>query len=386
MMRNTLKIMLWGAMLIVGFISGTAWSDKGTLKEDSNALKNETLTDASETLGHTISAPPSHKRKDLNKEELATINLFQEAASSVAFITTSNLRQDYWTRNVTEIERGTGSAFIWDKEGHIVTNFHVIQGADKATVTLADQSTWPAKLVGHAAEKDLAILKIEAPRNKLLPIPVGASSDLLVGQSVYAIGNPFGLDQTLTTGVISALGREIASVSGAPIKDVIQTDAAINPGNSGGPLLDSSGRLIGVNTAIYSPSGAYAGIGFSIPVDVLKWVVPDLINHGKLLRPTIGVELASSQFMSRLRVDGVLVINVVRGSGADKAGIIPTTRDRSGRFNFGDIIIGMDDKEITSHNDLMLVLESYKPGDEVKLRVLRGEDEMELALVLDEAN
>lgn len=386
MMRNTLKIMLWGAMLIVGFISGTAWSDKGTLKEDSNALKNETLADASETLGHTISAPPSHKRKDLNKEELATINLFQEAASSVAFITTSNLRQDYWTRNVTEIERGTGSAFIWDKEGHIVTNFHVIQGADKATVTLADQSTWPAKLVGHAAEKDLAILKIEAPRNKLLPIPVGASSDLLVGQSVYAIGNPFGLDQTLTTGVISALGREIASVSGAPIKDVIQTDAAINPGNSGGPLLDSSGRLIGVNTAIYSPSGAYAGIGFSIPVDVLKWVVPDLINHGKLLRPTIGVELASSQFMSRLRVDGVLVINVVRGSGADKAGIIPTTRDRSGRFNFGDIIIGMDDKEITSHNDLMLVLESYKPGDEVKLRVLRGEDEMELALVLDEAN
>ncbi len=385
-MKNSLKTMLWLALIIVGFIAGTAWSEKGSTQKDNNSTSDGIVSNESNTLSHAISTPSIHKRDELNKEELATINLFQSASNSVAFITTSNLRQDYWTRNVTEIERGTGSAFVWDKEGHIVTNFHVIQGADKATVTLADQSTWPAKLVGHAAEKDLAILKIEAPSNDLFPIPVGASGNLLVGQSVYAIGNPFGLDQTLTTGIISALGREIASVSGAPIKDVIQTDAAINPGNSGGPLLDSSGRLIGVNTAIYSPSGAYAGIGFSIPVDVLKWVVPDLINHGKVLRPTIGVELASSQFMSRLRVDGILVINVVKGTGADKSGVIPTTRDHYGNFQLGDIIIGMDNKKIASHNDLMLVLESYKPGDEVKLRVLRGDVEVEVDLVLDEAN
>lgn len=385
-MKNTLKIIFWIGILVTGFIGGTAWSDKGTTQGESNVTNDAVTTPKTQITKQAIPTAPSHNRKDLKEEELATINLFQSAANSVAFITTSNLRQDYWTRNVTEIERGTGSAFVWDKEGHIVTNFHVIQGADKATVTLADQTTWPAKLVGHAAEKDLAILKIDAPRNKLFPIPVGVSSDLLVGQSVYAIGNPFGLDQTLTTGIISALGREIASVSGAPIKDVIQTDAAINPGNSGGPLLDSSGRLIGVNTAIYSPSGAYAGIGFSIPVDVLKWVVPDLINHGKLLRPTIGVELASSQFMSRIRVEGILVINVIRGTGADKAGVIPTTRDRYGNFNFGDFIIGMDGKKITSHNDLMLLLESYKPGDKVKLRVLRGDEEVEMDLILDEAN
>ena len=387
-MKNALKLFFWLALLLVGFIAGTAWSS-----QDSDTQTAPADEDQPQAVLPTEPAAPSaarasqasDQRSDLKPHELETIKLFESASNSVAFITTSNLRQDYWTRNVNEIPRGTGSGFVWDKQGHIVTNFHVIQGADRATVTLADQSTWPATLVGGAPDKDLAILKIEAPREKLVPIPIGASADLLVGQSVYAIGNPFGLDQTLTTGIISALGREIASVSGVPIKDVIQTDAAINPGNSGGPLLDSSGRLIGVNTAIYSPSGSSAGIGFSIPVDVLKWVVPDLITHGRLKRPTIGVELASSQIMNKLDTDGVLVINVVEGSGADKAGVQPTVRDRRGNIELGDIIVGVDAFKISSRNDLILALEKYRPGDQIELKVLRGEEERVLDLVLDEA-
>jgi S1-C subfamily serine protease len=221
----------------------------------------------------------------LTDDERETIALFEQASPSVVYITSLSVRRDLFTLNVLEIPQGTGSGFVWDDAGHIVTNFHVIQNADRAQVTLADRSTWVAELVGVAPAKDLAVLRIDAPAAKLRPLPVGSSEDLRVGQTVLAIGDPFGLDQTLTTGVISALGREIESVAQIPIRDVIQTDAAINPGNSGGPLLDSSGRLIGVNAAIYSPSGAYAGIGFSIPVDTVKWVVPELIEHGELRRP-----------------------------------------------------------------------------------------------------
>ena len=205
----------------------------------------------------------------ISTTEQATIKLFEEAAPSVVYITTTTVQQDYWSRNVYEIPAGTGSGFIWDDKGHIVTNFHVIQNAYKAKVTLSDQTTYDAEIVGKEPIKDLAVLRI-VPKGTLKPIPIGSSHDLKVGQSVFAIGNPFGFDQTLTTGIISALGREIESVARVPIRDVIQTDAAINPGNSGGPLLDISGRLIGVNTAIYSPSGAYAGIGFSIPVDAVN--------------------------------------------------------------------------------------------------------------------
>ena len=310
--------------------------------------------------------------------------MFERATSSVAFITTSTVRRDYWSSNIQEIPRGTGSGFVWDKNGHIITNFHVINGADRAQVTLADQTTWQASLVGAAPEKDLAVLKIEAPRNKLKPIPVGASDDLLVGQSVYAIGNPFGFDQTLTTGVISALGREINGVDGAPIRDAIQTDAAINPGNSGGPLLDSSGRLIGVNTSIYSPSGAYAGIGFSIPVDAVRWVVPELIKHGKILRPTLGIQLATPRIHQQLGIEGILVMKVFKGTGADAAGLQSTYRDQAGYVVLGDVIIAMDDTKISNRNDLRLALEKYKPGDEVMLSVLRNDEKVQMKLRLDE--
>ena len=321
--------------------------------------------------------PVTMSKGAVNPEEL-TIRLFEEAAPSVTFITTTALQRDFWTRNVYEIPGGTGSGFIWDKKGHIVTNYHVIKDASKAQVTLSDNTSYSAKLIGVAPEKDLAVLKIEAPAELLQPIPVGKSYNLKVGQTVFAIGNPFGLDQTLTTGIISALGREIESQAQIPIRDVIQTDAAINPGNSGGPLLDSSGKLIGVNTAIYSPSGAYAGIGFSIPVDVVKWVVPDLIEFGEVKRPRLGIEMVGSQYMERMDLKGALVLNVVPDSPAEKAGLQATTHNKR-----GDLITAVNGKKIRENLDLILELEKYKAGDQVSLEIVRAGKKLEVTVILD---
>ncbi len=376
--RNVLRVLGWVVLIGIGYILGTGVTHLPE-KESTGIeeLDNEVVPGSSER-----EALP---RTDLTQEEMATIQLFEDAAPSVAFINTSTYQRNYWTRDITEIPRGSGSGFVWDRQGHIVTNFHVIEDADKAMVTLADQSTWEADLVGYAPEKDLAILKIDAPKPQLRPIPLGTSEDLLVGQSVFAIGNPFGLDQTLTTGVISALGREIKSKTGVPIRDVIQTDAAINPGNSGGPLLDTQGRLIGVNTAIFSPSGAYAGIGFSIPVDEVNWVVPDLIEHGKVMRPTIGVNLLRQSTVERAGLKGAVVFEVIRGSAAEKAGVAPTKRTSRGDIILGDIIVGLDDEKVDSQSDLILALEKYRPGDKVLLTVKRGEEELKLEVILDEA-
>lgn len=327
----------------------------------------------------------SFSTENLSNLQKSTIDLFETHAPAVAYITTSNLERNYWSRNVSEIPRGSGSGFIWDEQGHIVTNFHVIQGADRATVTLYDQTTYEAKLVGIAPNKDLAVLKIDAPIAKLIPIKKGESENLRVGQSVFAIGNPFGLDYSLTTGIISALGREINSVAGIKIQDVIQTDAAINPGNSGGPLLNSSGELIGVNTAIYSPNGASAGIGFSIPVDQVKWVVPDLINYGKVKRAVLGVELVrGTEAQDRFNLEGALIMNVIQGKGADKAGIKGTTRDRRGRISLGDLIVGINDVSVKNNTDLVLALEEYEVGDEVEVEFLRNNKLLKTTVVLGE--
>src|SRR3954471_6143078 len=236
---------------------------------------------------------PVAQRPDdkLGANEQSTIDVFSKFSRSVVHITSLETRRDRMTLDVTEIPQGTGSGFVWDQDGHIVTNYHVVANGDRASVTLNDNSTYPATIVGVAPDKDIAVLHIDAPPQKLLPLPVGQSANLKVGQKVLAIGNPFGLDQTLTTGVVSGLGREIKSVTQHAIHDVVQTDAPINPGNSGGPLLDSSGRLIGVNTAIYSPSGASAGIGFAVPVDSVNAIVPQLLKFGKLIRPALGVNL-----------------------------------------------------------------------------------------------
>jgi S1-C subfamily serine protease len=322
-------------------------------------------------------------RGELAGDEKSTIALFRQASPTVVNITAIGVQRDLFTLNLYQIPQGTGSGFVWDNRGNIITNFHVIQNADAAQVTLADQSNWKARVVGVAPDKDLAVLRIDAPSSRLQPIPIGTSKDLQVGQSVFAIGNPFGLDQTLTTGVISALNREIESVTRRPIQGVIQSDAAINPGNSGGPLLDSAGRLIGVNTAIYSPSGASAGIGFAIPVDIVNRIVPELIRSGKVIRPGLGVQIADEQIAHRLGVDGVLVVDIARGSAASKAGIQPTRRDAEGRLRLGDIITAVDGKKVATPNDLFLLLEKYKIGDVVTLTMLRDSKTVQAKVSLE---
>jgi S1-C subfamily serine protease len=322
-------------------------------------------------------------RGDLASAEKAVIALFRQASPSVLHITAISVQRDLFTLNLYQIPEGTGSGFVWDHSGNIITNFHVIQNADVAQVTLGDQTTWKARRVGVAPDKDIAVLRIDAPTNRLQPIPIGVSKDLQVGQSVFAIGNPFGLDQSLTTGVISALGREIESVTRRPIQGVIQTDAAINPGNSGGPLLDSAGRLIGVNTAIYSPSGVSAGIGFAIPVDTVNRIVSELIRYGKVTRPGIGVQIAEEQIADRLGVKGILIVEVVPGSAAAKAGLRPTQREGSGRVRLGDVITAVDGKKVESPNELFILLENYKVGDVVSISLLRDGKVMQTKVTLE---
>jgi S1-C subfamily serine protease len=334
-------------------------------------------------------APPAEPRPvtargDLAEDEKSTVELFRRASPSVVFITTV-ARGFTGFFEIEEVPQGTGSGFVWDGEGHVVTNFHVIRGASGARVTLHDQSEWPATLVGVAPDQDLAVLRIEAPAAKLAPILVGTSRDLQVGQKVFAIGNPFGLDFTLTTGIVSALGRSIRSLTGRPIEDVIQTDAAINPGNSGGPLLDSAGRLIGVNTQIASPSGASAGIGFAVPVDTVGRIVPQLLRHGKVVRPGLGVTVADERVLRRAGVPGLLVMAVRKGSGADRAGLRGTYRGEDGALVLGDVILAVGGREVASMDDLHAALEAHGPGDTVKVRVLRGGRTVELEVALGEA-
>lgn len=335
-----------------------------------------------QTREQSVPPRPVSARGPLLPEEQAAINIFEEAKSSVVYITTLVYRRDMFTFNVLEIPQGTGSGFIWDEDGRIVTNFHVIYEAQNVQVTLSDQSKWKAELVGYAADKDLAVLLIKAPRVKLRPIRIGTSRDLRVGQSVYAIGNPFGLDQTLTTGVISALGREIESLTRRPIQGVIQTDAAINPGNSGGPLLDSAGRCIGVNTAIYSPSGAYAGVGFAVPIDTVNRIVPQLILYGKIIQPGLGIQVAEDYLAQQVGIEGALIIGVDPKGAAAKAGIAATRYDDEGNLVLGDTIISIDDKQISSTNDLYKILENYQVGDKIHVEVMRSGRKRTLTITL----
>jgi S1-C subfamily serine protease len=330
-------------------------------------------------LDRTSAPPPEPRaitpRGDLATFEKTTIDLFQKTSPSVVYITNVGLRRDPWRLNVMETPQGTGSGFVWDRNGHIVTNYHVIQGAHAVEVTLADRSRWRADIVGVEPDKELAVLRIKAPTEKLPPIAIGTSQDLQVGQAVFAIGNPFGLDHTLTTGIVSALGRTIQSTNDRTIEDVIQTDAAINPGNSGGPLLDSAGRLIGVSTAIYSPSGSSAGIGFAVPVDTVSRVVPQLISHGRVAHPRLGVRLLgerlNDQFVTQLGTKGVMIGEVEEHSGAAAAGLRGVRQTPEGDLLPGDIIQKIDGQDIASINDLLNALEKHKTGDTVKVTVLR---------------
>jgi len=322
--------------------------------------------------GAAADSRPVTARGDLAEDEKSTIELFKRASPSVVYITTLSRRAVNFFE-MTDVPQGTGSGFLWDRQGHVVTNYHVIQDSDSSVVTLSDQTNWKATVVGVEPDKDLAVLRISAPAEKLTPILVGTSKGLQVGQKVFAIGNPFGLDETLTTGIVSALGRTIEAVTGRKIQDVIQTDAAINPGNSGGPLLDSAGRLIGVNCQIASPSGASAGIGFAVPVDTVNAVVPELIAHGRIVRPRLGISPANESVARQLGVTGVLVLGVAEGSGAAKAGLRGTERDRDGSFILGDIIIGVAGQDVANYDDLVSALEKQKIGDTVPVKIVRGD-------------
>ena len=322
-------------------------------------------------------------RGNLAQDEINTIDLFEATSESVVYITSIELRRSLFSLNIYEIPQGMGSGFIWDNDGRIVTNYHVIEDASRVEVTLADHSTWKGMVIGTAPDKDIAVLQISAPAEKLKPIVIGESKNLEVGQKVFAIGNPFGLDQTMTTGIVSALGREIKSVTGRTIQDVIQTDAAINPGNSGGPLLDSAGRLIGVNTAIYSPSGVSAGIGFAVPVDIVNRVVPEIIRYGKVIRPGLGITIANDRIAGRLDIEGVLLINIQPGSAAEEAGLRGTRRVRDGII-LGDIIELVNNEPVSSYDDLRNELDKYRVGDEVKLGILRDERRIQVSVRLEQ--
>ncbi|MDB4991045.1 MAG: peptidase and chymotrypsin/Hap [Myxococcaceae bacterium] len=335
-------------------------------------LAGKHLGTSAPTPQRVVVAAPVVPRADLSELEKSTIALFSSRSKSVVHITTVKLETDMFRRNALEVPQGMGSGIVWDTEGHIVTNYHVIRDAHAARVTLSDHSIWQASLVGKSARNDIAVLRIEAPDAELTPIVVGSSQDLSVGQQVFAIGSPFGLDYTLSTGVISGLGREIEGLSGLPIHGAIQTDAAINPGNSGGPLLDSSGRLIGMNTSIWSPSGASAGIGFAVPIDTIAHAVPELITYGREVRPTLGVQFAADQVAQRLGVVGALILDVVPDGPAAKVGLRPTRQDPStGRIALGDVIVKLDEQRVATNSELYLALEKYKAGDKVKLVVAR---------------
>jgi S1-C subfamily serine protease len=322
----------------------------------------------------------------LSESERRTINVFRNAGPSVVFITTLTVRRDPFRRNIMTLPAGTGSGWVWDDKGHVVTNYHVIKDGQAARVSFSDQSSYSAELVGTAPDKDIAVLKIDPGAAKLTPLARGTSDNLVVGQQALAIGNPFGLDHTLSVGVVSGLNREIKSLADRPILGVIQTDAAINPGNSGGPLLDSSGRLIGINTAIYSPSGASAGIGFAVPVDTVNRIVPQLIKHGKITRPGLGISF-DPNVQRRVGVQGVLVLGVAEDSPAAKAGIRASGVDRgTGKLVLGDVIIGMDDKPVANQNDLFKALDSKEVGDTVKVKIKRGSETVELDIVLAALN
>jgi S1-C subfamily serine protease len=323
-------------------------------------------------------------RGDLGADEKSTIQLFKQTIPSVVFITTLSETYDIRTGDQTEVPQGTGSGFMWDDAGDIVTNFHVVRDAAAARVTLADHTSYPAELVGVAPEYDLAVVRIHAPKDKLRPILVGSSHDLQVGQKVFAIGDPYGLDQTLTSGIISALGRSIRSVTDAPIDNIIQLDAAINPGNSGGPSLDSAGRLIGINTAIYSPSGSNAGIGFAIPVDTVNRIVPELIANGKIVRPRLGLNLddnISGNITDQLGVPGLLIMGIQPNSPAAKAGL-RGSRMVNGQIIFGDIITAIDGKAIHTTAELHAAMNKHKAGDTVHLSIWRNGNTLDVEALL----
>jgi S1-C subfamily serine protease len=325
---------------------------------------------------------PVEPRGDYAALEKTNIEIYEHASPSLVQITNLSVQTTLFGMD-QQIPEGVGSGFVWDADGHIVTNYHVVRGGNAARVTLSDHSTYDARQIWAYPDQDIAVVWISAPKRKLVPVQVGSSHDLKVGQITYALGDPFGLDQTMTNGIVSALGREINSVTNQVIHGAIQTSAPINPGNSGGPLLDSAGRLIGMNTAIVSPSGSFAGIGFAIPVDEINRVVPQLISHGKVVRPRLGVQLAQDQVAQQLGVErGVLILKVLPNGPAAEANLQGTRRDASGQIHLGDVIVAVNGKPINSAKDLTAAIEQYKVGDTVTLTIVRDGERQDVQVTL----
>ncbi len=324
-------------------------------------------------------------RGSLSASEKTNIEIFQQSSPSVVYITTLEDTLNLWTRDITRIPRGTGSGFIWDRQGHIITNYHALQGASAVKIRLSDQRTFNATLIGASPEHDLAVLRIPMIPNMPNPLSIGTSHDLQVGQMTYAIGNPFGLDHTLTTGVVSALNRTLVNNNGSTIEGLIQTDAAINPGNSGGPLLDSAGRLIGINTALYSPSGTYSGIGFAVPVDTVNRIVPRIIKEGHYQRPKLGITInedLNKKITKELDISGVAVIEVQPNSAAKRSGLRGVTIQNNPLIS-GDIIVGIDQHQIETTQMLLSTLENYDIGDTVQVKIFRKGQVREVSLTLE---
>ncbi|MCP4066719.1 MAG: trypsin-like serine protease [Phycisphaeraceae bacterium] len=332
------------------------------------------------TAGAVAAAVPA----GLLESEKNTIQVFRSAGPSVVFVTNNALRRDFFSMNVTEVPQGTGSGFLWDTHGHVVTNYHVIENGQTFSVTLPSGVTREAQVIGAEPRKDIAVLHFDTTGLAITPLPVGRSEPLIVGQKVLAIGNPFGLDRTLTTGVISALGREFPTLGGFVIEDVIQTDASINPGNSGGPLIDSAGRLIGVNTAIYSPSGTSAGIGFAIPVDTVARIVPQLIRFGQVRHAGIGVTVVPDHIVRSWGVAGIVVREVFGGSEAARVGLRSIGLNRRGNVVSADIVTAIDGLPVKRFAELANALDGRQPGEEVVLTVVRGKETLPIEMKLTE--
>ncbi len=343
-------------------------------------------------LGGTYGGPEGKPRvvtpspAELGADERATMAVFERATKSVVFIANTAIQRDPWSFNLFEVPQGSGSGFVWNKQGHIVTNFHVVYGANSVTVTLADRTEHKATLIGADPDHDVAVLQIRAPEEALSPLTVGTSQDLARRTESIGDRESVRLDHTLTTGVVSALGRTIKSLSNRTIEGVIQTDAAINPGNSGGPLLDSAGRLIGVNTQIVSPSGAFAGIGFAVPVDTVNRIVPELIKYGKLIRPGLGVSLVPDAMAKRWGIKGLIIGKVSRGCGAEQAGLKGARETVDGRVELGDIITAVEGKPVGTLDELMDVMEQHKVNDQVTVEVLRGTRRERVSVTLQAVN
>ena len=315
------------------------------------------------------------KLGELLPNERNTVEVFQKAAPKTVYVHRLTTIVNHSSERL-QIPAGSGSGIIWDDKGHVVTNFHVIHGADQFAVSIG-QITVPAKVIGVEPRKDIAVLAFTSPKAlKLLkayqPFAIAHTNELLVGQKAIAIGNPFGLDHTLTVGVVSALGRQVPGVGGIKIRDMIQTDASINPGNSGGPLLDSAGRLMGLNTAIYSQSGSSAGIGFAVPADDIARIVQQIIKHGRVVLAGIGIQRADPHVAERLGIKkGILIAGVLAHTPAATAGLLGTHRDAWGRTVLGDIIVSLDGHTVDNYDALYNLLTEISVGDKITLKVLR---------------